>query len=247
MGHEICFFFSIYFSMNENLIHYNSILFHLILLKNILHYPESQISPTEDFLNIFYTRTAAWFWGWNIPLPLAFYVCQNRPKCCDVFICLYSQLWCTIQILTVFHRKALERSQLSRLKWKSGLLKMHSRCGDGHRSGQLIWWRNSGYILGMSGLHVWRSRQKRECWPLLSLQSYLLPLVFTFILNVYVVLFKWKALTPLQINARQCMDRWIKSETEAMWYWSSWCSSEQGQRETRVQPAPSEGFYSITS
>lgn len=170
--YEICLVFSISFSMNANLIHYNSILFHVILIKNMLHYPESQISPTEDFLNILYIGTAAWFWGRNVPLPLAFYVCQNRPKCCDVFIWLYSQLWCTIQIMSVFHRKALERSQLCRLIWKSGLLKMHSRCGDGHRSGQLIWWRNSGYILGMSGLHVWSSRQKRECWPLLSLQSF---------------------------------------------------------------------------
>lgn len=93
-------------------------------------------------------------------------------QCCDVFIWLYSQLWCTIQILSVLHRKALERSQLCRLKWKSGLLKMHSRCGDGHRSVQLIWWRNSEYILGMSGLHVWRGGQKQECWPLLSLQSF---------------------------------------------------------------------------
>ncbi len=60
-GHEICYFFSIYFSINENLIQYNSILFHVILIKNILHYPESQISPTEDCRNILHIGTAAWF------------------------------------------------------------------------------------------------------------------------------------------------------------------------------------------
>lgn len=58
-GHDICSVFSISFSMSDNLINCNIILFHVILIKNILHYPESQISPTEDFLNILYIGTAA--------------------------------------------------------------------------------------------------------------------------------------------------------------------------------------------
>lgn len=38
------------------------------------------------------------------------------------------------------------------------------------------------------------------------------------------------------------MDRWIKSETEAMWYCSSRCSSEQGQRERLENQLPLKFF-----